>query len=133
DARTWHDDVPHANFHVVDPDYGPPSAHGYAGPCLWPVDALHRPQLRWRLLRPDTRRKPASLAKRLLVLFASRRLHHDPAGLRDYFGDRAGIQPQAALRLQGHGVVVARDRCARVYRVGPPHVHYWRGAQALVR
>ena len=66
-----------------------------------PDDALHRPQLRRRLLRPGARRQPDPVAARLLVLRPPRGLHPHPAGVRRRQRDPAGLHPQAALRLQG--------------------------------
>ena len=66
-----------------------------------PDDAVHRPQLRRWLLRSGAGRQPDPVAARVLVLRPPRGVRADPAGVRHRDRDRAGVQPQATLRLQG--------------------------------
>ena len=66
-----------------------------------PDHAVHRPQLRRPLLRPGQRRERDPVAERVLVLLAPGGLHHGPAGDGDRQRGPAGLQPQAAVRLQG--------------------------------
>ena len=65
-----------------------------------PDRALHRPQLRRRLLRPGAGRQPDPVAARVLVLRPPGGVHPHPAGVRHRERDPAGLQPQAAVRLQ---------------------------------
>ncbi len=51
------------------------------------------------LLQRGRRRRPGDVPAHLLVLRASRGLHHDPAGLRHHLGDHPDLLPQAAVRL----------------------------------
>ena len=101
DARAGHDPVPDAD-HGLDRarDVGP-RADGHAGHHERPDHAVHRPQLRRGVLRPARRRRRDPLPERLLVLLASGGLRHDPARDGHDQRDPAGLQPQAALRLQG--------------------------------
>ena len=47
--------------------------------------------------------------------------------------DRAGVQPQAAVRLQGVRLRHGRDRRAGLHGVGAPHVHDRRRVPALLQ
>ena len=47
--------------------------------------------------------------------------------------DPPGLQPQAAVRLQGVRVRDAGDRRPRLLRLGPPHVHDRRGLPAVLQ
>ena len=73
------------------------------------------------------------LAAPVLVLRPSRGLHHRLALLRRDHRDHPGLQPQAALRLQGPGLRHHRHRRAVDRRVGAPHVRHRRGAAAVLR
>ena len=81
--------------------------------------AVHRPQPRRPLLRPAVRRQRDPLAERLLVLLAPRRLRHGPAGDGHRQRGPAGLQPQAAVRLQGVRLRDGRHRRPRASRSGP--------------
>ena len=65
-----------------------------------PGHAAVRPLPRRALLRRRPRRRPDALAAPVLVLRPPRGLHHGAAGLRDHLGGRAGLLPQADLRLR---------------------------------
>ncbi len=82
---------------------------------------------------PADRRRRDPVPEHLLVLLASGGLRHGPA--RDGHGQRdpAGVQPQAAVRLQGVRVRDGRHRRPRLLRVGPPHVHDRRGLPAVLQ
>ena len=82
---------------------------------------------------PAQRRRPDPLAERVLVLLAPGGLHHGPAGDGHDQRDPAGLQPQAALRLQGVRLRDGRDRRPRVLRLGPPHVHDRPGLPAVLQ
>ena len=123
DARARDDDVPAADHGLDDARDEHPRRAGDAGPDERPDHAVHRPQLRRPLLRPGDRRQRDPVAERVLVLLASRRLHHGPAGDGHRQRGPAGVQPQAAVRLQGVRLRHGRDRRPRLQRVGPPHVH----------
>ena len=96
-----------------------PRSAGDAGPHERPDHAVHRPQLRRRVLRPARRRRRDPLPERVLVLLAPGGLHHDPAGDGHHQRDPAGLQPQAAVRLQGVRLRDGRHRRARASPCGP--------------
>ena len=98
-------------------------AAGDAGPHERPDHAVHRPQLRRRVLRPAQRRRRDPLPERLLVLLAPGGLHHGPARDGHDQRDPAGLQPETAVRLQGVRLRDGGHRGTRLLRVGPPHVH----------
>ena len=75
------------------------------------------PDLR-RADRPAGERRRGPVAAPLLVLRAPRGLHHRAAVLRDHQRGRAGLQPQAALRLQDDGLRDDRHRGALDVGVG---------------
>ena len=81
-----------------------------------------RPPLRHRHFRSARRRRSAAVPASVLVLLASRRLHHDPAGHGR--GQRAGrlLFAQGRVRLQVRRLVGHRHRRRRLLRLGPPHV-----------
>ena len=95
----------HDPRHAGHRDHG---AHGRGGAGAAP-----------RHLRSGTRRRPGALPAPVLVLLASRRLHHDPAGDGRDQRDRADVLAQEHLRLLLHRVLVAGDRGHRVPRLGP--------------
>src|SRR5207237_10477497 len=86
-------------------------------------DAAARPPRSDALLLTLAGREPGALPARVLVLRAPGGVHHGVARLRDDLGDPAGLLAQADLRLQGGGVLDARDRLLLAARVGAPHVH----------
>ena len=133
DARARHDAVPDADHGLDGPGDLGPRAHGDAGHHERADHAVHRPQLRRRLLRPARRRRRDPLPERLLVLLAPGRLRHDPAGDGHHQRDPAGVQPQAAVRLQGVHLRDGRHRRPRLLGVGPPHVHDRRGLPAVLQ
>ena len=105
---------------------------GLPDPHRRAVRAAGRPQPRRpRLLRRDGR--PDAVAAPVLVLRASRGLHHRAAVLRHHHRDHPGVQPQAAVRLQGHGRRDDGHRLPVAGRVGAPHVRDRRGAAAVLR
>ena len=79
--------------------------------------------LRHDVLRSRGRRRPGDVPAHLLVLRASRGLHHDPAGVRHRLGDHPDVLAQAAVRLRLDGVRDRLDRVPVVHRLGAPHVH----------
>ena len=101
DARAGHDPVPDADHGLDHARDDRPGADGDAGHHERADHAVHRPQLRRRLLRPARRRQRDPVPERVLVLLAPGGLRHDPAGDGHDQRDPAGLQPQAALRLQG--------------------------------
>ena len=78
-------------------------------------------------------RRADAVAAPVLVLRAPRGLHHRAAVLRHRHRDHPGVQPQAAVRLQGHGLRDPRHRRPVAGGVGAPHVRHRRGAAALLR
>ncbi len=101
-ARPGHDLEPAAPVRLGDLCDEPRHAAGDAGAGDGAVPGGGRSFHACRHLRPDARRRPAALSAYVLVLFASRRLHHDPAG--DGRDQRAGLllRPQADLWLHRH-------------------------------
>ena len=93
DAGAGHDPVPDADHGLDGPGDVRPRADGDAGHHQRPDHAVHRPQLRRRVLRPGTRRRRDPLPERLLVLLAPGGLRDDPA--RDGHGQR---DPAGLLR-----------------------------------
>ncbi|MBV6490469.1 MAG: hypothetical protein CNCCGFBP_00935 [Fimbriimonadaceae bacterium] len=86
----------------------------------------HAPHARGRegsqtgVLQPRTGRRPRAVSAPLLVLFAPRRLHHDPARVqRDERAHHVLFSAQD-IRLQLHRVLLARHWGAGVSGVGPP-------------
>ena len=71
--------------------------------------ARRGPALRRARVRPRERRRDP-LAARVLVLRPPRGLHPRAAVLRHHHRGDPGVLPQAAVRLQGHGVRDARHR-----------------------
>ena len=71
---------------------------------------------------PAQRRRSAAVPAPVLVLLASGRLHHDPAGHGR--GQRADLRflAQGGVRLQVRRLVGHRHRRGRLLRLGPPHV-----------
>ncbi len=87
------------------------AAHGAAGPAG-----------RYLLLRALLRRQRPALPAALLVLLASRGLHHDPARIwPDQRGDTR-LLAQAHLRIPGHGLLDGGDRRAGLPGLHPSHV-----------
>ena len=86
------------------------------------VDGVRRARVWVRHLRSGARRRPGAVPAPVLVLLASGRLHHDPAG--DGRDERAGrgVLAQEDLRLQLRRVLEPRDRRVWLHRVGAPHV-----------
>ena len=83
-AGTGHDLGPDAAVHLVDPDLRRAADHRPAGHRGRRHDAAHRPALRHPLVRSDQPRLAGPLGEPLLVLRASRGLHHDPPGIRHH-------------------------------------------------
>ena len=133
DARAGHDPVPDADHGLDRARHVGPGPHGDPGHHQRPDHAVHRPQLRRGVLRPAGRRRRDPLPERLLVLLAPGGVRDDPA--RDGHGQRdpAGLQPQAALRLQGLHLRDGRHRGARLLGVGAPHVHDGLGLPAVLQ
>ena len=128
-----HDPVPDADHGLDRARHVGPRADGDAGHHQRPDHAVHRPQLRRELLRPAQRRRRDPVPEHVLVLLAPGRLHDDPAGDGHDQRDPAGVQPQAAVRLQGVRVRDGGDRRPRLLGVGPPHVHDRRGLPAVLQ
>ena len=106
------DDVRH-EFHL-------PAGRAGAGHGADPGD--HRARAADRHFRSGAGRRSAAVPASLLVLLASGRLHHDPAGHgRRQRGDPL-LRPQAALRLQVRGLFELRHRLPGLLRLGAPHV-----------
>jgi cytochrome c oxidase subunit 1 len=85
--------------------------------------AADRPQFRHHLLRARRRRRSDPVPAPVLVLRSPGSLHPDPARLRHHQPHRLDLLEEADLRLSRHGLRHGRDRCRRLHRVGPPHVH----------
>src|SRR5262249_1719388 len=68
----------------------------------------------------------------VLVLRPSRGVHRGDPVLRHRRRDPAGVQPQATVRVQGHGRRHDRHRRAVDDRMGAPHVHHRRDAAAVL-
>jgi hypothetical protein len=69
-------------------------AHGTHGSQLWNY-----------VFQSSRRRRSAPVPTPVLVLRASRSLHHDPAGLWHHQSGRRDFQPQAGVRLSRQGCV----------------------------
>ena len=130
-ARAGHDDVPDADLHlehlrdrIPDPARVPGAHRGVAEPGGGST-------LRRARVRPGQRRHDP-VAAPVLVLRPPRGLHRRAAVLRHRHRGDPGVLPQAAVRLQGHGVRDARDRRAVLGGVGAPHVRHRRGAAAVL-
>ena len=99
-ARPWPDLVSAAGVHLVavfDQHHlcaGNPGAGDHA------AAAAVRDPVPCRRIRSETGRRPAAVPAFVLVLLASRGLHHDPARPRRRVGDHSGVRPQGAVRLQ---------------------------------
>ncbi len=130
-ARARHDDVPHADLHLEHPAHQHAGAAGLPGAGGGAAGAGGRPEARRPRLRPRQRRRDA-VAAPLLVLRASRGLHHRPAVLRHHHRGPAGLQPQADLRLHRPGRRDDRHRGPVGDGVGPPHVRHRPGAAAVL-
>ena len=131
-ARARHDDVPDADLHLEHPGDVDPGAVRLPGPDRRAVRAGGRPAPRRAgLQRRQRRRDP--VAAPVLVLRPPRGLHRGAAVLRRHHRDHPGVQPQAAVRLQGPGLRDHRHRRAVADRVGAPHVPDRRGAAAVLR
>ena len=100
-----------------------PAAAGGPGAGRRDHHADLRPQFRHRVLRSGRRRRPGAVPAPVLVLRPPRSLHHDPAGLRHRQPRDLDLQPEADLRLSGHGLRHGGDRRGRLRGVGAPHVH----------
>ena len=96
---------------------------GHAGARGRRDDAADGSLLRHDVLRGVGRRRSRDVPAHLLVLRASRGLHHDPAGVRDRVGDHPDVLTQAAVRLRRDGVRDRLDRVPVVHRLGASHVH----------
>ena len=94
--------------------------------------ALLRPALRHAHLHRPGRWCARAVAEPLLVLRPPRGVHPGLALLRDGHRHHPGVLPQAAVRLQGHGLRHHVHRRPVHRGVGPPHVHHRRGAAAVL-
>ena len=75
-----------------------------------------------RHLRSQTRRRSAALPASVLVLFASRRLHHDSAVDGRRHRNHRLLLAQAHLRLQLRRLLLDRHRRLRIPGLGASHV-----------
>ena len=110
DAGAGHDAVPDADLRLDRARDRRPDPARHAGPDGRADRAVHRSQLRRVVLRSDRRRQPDPVAAHLLVLRPPGGLHRHPAGDGRRQRGAAGLQPQAAVRLQG--VRVRHDRAS---------------------
>ena len=109
----------------ADPDRVPGADRGAVRAGLGPAFRLAR-------VRPGQRRRdpvPASV----LVLRASRGVHHRLAVLRHHLRGDPGVLPKTAVRVSGHGLRAAGHRGAVRGGVGAPHVRHRRRAAALLQ
>ena len=117
-ARARHDDVPDADLHLEHPGHRDPDPARLPDPDRGAVRPAGRPAPRRARVRPGQRRRDP-VAAPVLVLRPSRGLHRRAAVLRHRHRDLPGVQPQAAVRLQGPGLRDAgasprcRWRCGR--------------------
>ena len=100
-----------------------------ASSWCWPPPCWRSPWCWWRSnaalhrhLRSRAGRRPAALPAPVLVLLASRRLHHDPARHGRHQRDHRLLLPQADLRLQLRRLFEPGHRRPRLPGLGPPHV-----------
>ena len=106
-----HDDVPDADLHLEHPGHLAAGAAGLPDPDRGAAGAVGGPAPgRAGVRRGERRRDP--VAAPVLVLRPSRGLHPGAAVLRDRVRDLPGLQPQAAVRLQGPGAGDPVDRRA---------------------
>ena len=121
-ARAGPDLVPAAAVSLValrdEPDLRP----GDAGAGHHPAAAGCGAVLRRRHLRSRTRRRSAAVPAPVLVLLASGRLHHDPAGDGRRQRDHPLLLAQADFRLQLRRVLEHGHRGHRLPRLGTSHV-----------
>ncbi len=106
-ARARHEAHAHADLHLDELHHPGAAAAGLPGDHGGPDSAHVRPLLRHQLLRAVGRGRSAAVAAPVLDLRASRGLHPDPAGVRHRVRNPAGLRPEAAVRLRGHGVLRA--------------------------
>ncbi len=116
-AGARHDDVPDADLHLEHLRHVVPGPDGVPGADGRAVRARRGPALRRARVRPRERRRDP-LAARVLVLRPPRGLHPRAAVLRHHHRGDPGVRPQAAVRLQGHGVRDARHRRPVRWRCG---------------
>ena len=130
-ARARHDHVPDADLRLEHPGHQPAGADRVPGARRRAALARGRPPARRPRLRHRPRRRDP-VAAPVLVLRASRGLHHRAAVLRHRHRDPAGLQPQADLRLRRPGRRHARHRDPLGRGVGAPHVRHRRGRPAVL-
>ena len=95
---------------------------GHAGAGHHAAAAVRGATVRRRHLRSGTGRRPDSVPALLLVLFASGRVHHDPAGDGHHQRGDFGPQPQAYFRLPVHRLQQSRHRAVGFPGLGTSHV-----------
>ena len=122
-ARAGHDADEDADVRLDLADHRLPADRRDAGARGRHHDDADRPPLRHELLQRGRRRRPGDVPARVLVLRASRGVHHDPAGVRHRLADHPGVRAQAAVRLCVDGLRDGLDRHPVVHRLGAPHVH----------
>ena len=130
-ARARHDHVPDADLRLEHDGDQPAGADRVPDLRRRAALAGGRPQGRRARLRRRAR-WPDPVAAPVLVLRASRGLHHRVAVLRHHHRDPAGVQPQADLRLRRSRRRHARHRGPVGRRVGPPHVRDRCGQPAVL-
>ncbi len=75
---------------------------------------------------PSHWRRSDSLPASVLVLFASRGLHHDSARHGSDQRNRGVLFAKTGFRVQLRGLLEHGDRGSQLRRLGPPHVYYRR-------
>jgi hypothetical protein len=122
-ARAGHGPAEDADLRLVVADHRVPVDCGDAGSGRCSDHAAHRQVLRHQLLQRGRWRRPGDVPAHLLVLRASRGVHHDPAGVRHRQRDHSDLRAQAAVRLPGDDLCHRLHRLPLLHRLGPPHVH----------
>ena len=103
-ARAGHRPAEDADLLLDLADHRVPADRGDAGAGRRGDHAADRQVLRHQLLQRGRRRRPGDVPAHLLVLRASRGLHHDPAGVRDRVARSS--RPSARKPLFGYQAMV---------------------------
>ncbi|CAA9295226.1 MAG: Cytochrome c oxidase polypeptide I, partial [uncultured Gemmatimonadetes bacterium] len=123
-ARAGNVAQPHSAVRLVRPGHLVRRAvrHALRGPGQH--DAGLRPAGGHPLLQPGRGRRPAALAAPVLVLRASRSLHHVHPGNRVRVRDHPRVRAAQDVRAHGAGAGAGGHGVPELRAVGAPHVHH---------